>query len=186
MRKAVPAFKQVRLICAGRELSPEDPLYRVSTAVMLCMISDAPLPQPLDELLPQQPAPPTRLQRLLDWLDTVDPAVVLMWAFGIILAIAWLTLLVLYPTHANRNSITVLYMMTVVLIIPCGLSYSMFSSSASRQRRNNASTMGTSESADGPYGGMVIPPRPHAQVRGVCAPVYRAPQSQANPTGVTL
>jgi hypothetical protein len=106
-RRAVPAFKQVRLICSGRELYPDDPLYKVSSVVVLCMISDVPPPPPLDEPPPVAPAPPSRLQRLLDWLDTIDPAVVLMWASCILLSIAWLTLLFMHDTYADRNSTTV-------------------------------------------------------------------------------
>jgi len=159
MRKAVPAFKQVRLVCSGRELSPEDPLrLAVTSGVLLCMISDVP-PPPMTQLLAQEPPQANRLQRFIEWLDAVDPTVVLVWAFGIILAIAWLTLLVLYSTHAINNSITVLYRLTIVLVILCGISYSLFSEQG---RRNRRSPVGVQVDAAQIQG--IIPPRPRAQI----------------------
>lgn len=114
--------KHVRILCAGREMFPNDSVTKAAAKILHCMATDATprIVSPVRKASPP-PAPPPE-QPPVDWLDVVDPGVILMWIFGSILGLLWL-LFIFYAHMFDRTSVVMLCMMTVAFLIPCVLSY---------------------------------------------------------------
>ena len=99
--------KHVRLLCAGREMFPDDPVTKATASTLHCMATDA-MPAATSPARKVSPTPPPE-QPPVDWvrvsgdtlqsesmrtklscpcclgapqLDVVDPGVILMWIFG--------------------------------------------------------------------------------------------------------
>mmetsp|Transcript_6393 Transcript_6393/g.14215 ORF Transcript_6393/g.14215 Transcript_6393/m.14215 type:complete len:211 (+) Transcript_6393:177-809(+) len=119
--KQLPPTKHVRIICAGKELYPDDLVSSASAKVFHCIITDNVPQRPAENSKPEPPPAPPEPPPV-DWLDMVDPGTVLMWIFGSILAVLWL-LYIVFAHMFDRTSLVILSMMTVAFLIPCVLSY---------------------------------------------------------------
>lgn len=84
--------KFVRLICCGRELHLSDPISRAPSDVLHCTATDEP-PLPLKPAALHSGKAGGDNSVDWDWLDAVDPGIVLMWMFGSILALLWVLLI---------------------------------------------------------------------------------------------
>ncbi|KAF6263480.1 hypothetical protein COO60DRAFT_1489890 [Scenedesmus sp. NREL 46B-D3] len=111
--------QNVRFICSGQEMYMQDSVSRACCSVLHCIASDA---ASRHSCARQAGLKSDAHAQSVDWLEIVDPGIVLMWIFGSILGLLWL-LFVFYAHMFDKTSVAMLCMMTVAFLIPCVLSY---------------------------------------------------------------
>ncbi|KAF8065492.1 TPP1 [Scenedesmus sp. PABB004] len=179
--KGWPEAQHLRFICGGQELLLSDPVSRAGD-VLHCIPTDAAPRRPAAAHKPEAAA--------VDWLELLDPGIVLMWLFGCILAMLWL----LFACHASmfdRTSLAMLVLMTGAFMVPCALAHpclrrlsaaplaggALHGVHGAGQLRTPGALDGLAAAAAPPppqppapawqgYHGGAIPPRPAARVRG--------------------
>ncbi|GMH40441.1 hypothetical protein BSKO_08345 [Bryopsis sp. KO-2023] len=158
----------VRLIAGGRELFATDPVKNVTCDVLHCIVSDF-KPKRGDERNRSSVDQPQT-----DWFDMVDPGLVLMWIFGLMLGLFWMLFFCCGDMFDNA-SVAMLAVMTVAFVIPCAASHCPWPQSWQVNVSSSSVDTPVSFSSSISYGNTTaqrrtpstyIPPRPHAPVRG--------------------
>lgn len=111
--KGFPSSQCIRFITAGREMYPDDPVADVAGDVLHCIVSEHGPKHGSDLRMRVQTE-----QRRIDWFDVVDPGVVLMWIFGLMLGLFWL-LFFLRRDMFDNASVAMLTLMTLAFLVPC-------------------------------------------------------------------
>eukprot|EP00879_Flechtneria_rotunda_P004040 GHRR01004282.1.p1 GENE.GHRR01004282.1~~GHRR01004282.1.p1 ORF type:complete len:220 (+),score=55.70 GHRR01004282.1:305-964(+) len=172
--KGWPSSQNVRLLCAGQELFLDDRISKASSNVLHCIATETAACRASCKQTSkgqhQQHTPP------VDWLEVVNPSMVLMWIFGSILAVLWL--LLMFCAHMfDKTSVVMLCMMTIVFLIPCVLSYVPWLQALSTLGGGSGSSLTparqqmyhqyTQQTAQRPAGlsSPAIPPRPAPHVQ---------------------
>lgn len=166
-RKGWATESRVRVIAGGKEQFPEGKVENVHCDVLHCVLCENKPGSGAGKCLPGRARPQT------DWLDVIDPGVLLKWILGMMLTIFWI-LFFYCGSHFDTASIAMLAVLTTAFVVPCAANHWSWPQSWQVNVHNSAQELlvGVSNSISYDNADLhrlplqSIPPRPQAPIQG--------------------